>query len=107
MTLWKINCMENKFPGMWHRWYREQCVAVGWHSEWGFKLNGELDGKQRHRQGWMRARKILSRIAIGDYVIVALQGNRVGRLGRVTEIRFNDNQWDPLVPRSNRLPDGE
>jgi len=21
MTLWKINCMEDRFPGMWQRWY--------------------------------------------------------------------------------------
>ena len=23
MTLWKINCMEDSFPGMWQRWYRK------------------------------------------------------------------------------------
>lgn len=99
--------MENKFPGMWHRWYRHQCVAVGWHSKWGYKLNGKLDGKLRHRGGWQKARKMLSRIKVGHYVIVALQGNRVGRLGQVTDICVEDGQWEPLVPRSKRLRDGE
>src|SRR6266702_2400544 len=38
MTLWKINCMEPSYPGMWQRWFKHQCVAVGWYSGWGFTL---------------------------------------------------------------------
>lgn len=99
--------MENRFPGMWHRWYRHQCVAVGWHSEWGFKLNGKLDRQLGGRNGWLKTRKMLSRIKVGDYVIVALQGHRVGRLGQVTGLEFDDGKWEPLVPKSKLHPDGD
>ncbi len=102
MTLWKVNCMEGRYPGMWHRWYRHQCVAVGWHSEWGYSLTGGTDDR-----GWARARKSLQRIRIGDHVVVALQGNRVGRLGLITAMHVRDGEWDPLVPRSKHLRDGE
>jgi Endonuclease NucS len=95
MTLWKINCMENKFPGMWQRWYRNQCVAVGWRSTWGYPLTGPMP---RTDYGWSRTRNALQRIKIGDYVVVSLRGNRVGRLGRVTDRQFADTDWRPLVP---------
>ena len=29
MPLWKIHCKEDAYPGMWRRWFRNQCVAVG------------------------------------------------------------------------------
>jgi hypothetical protein len=28
MANWKINCMEDHYPGLWHTWFREQIVAV-------------------------------------------------------------------------------
>jgi len=87
---------------MWHRWYRHQCVAVGWHAKWGFKL---LGGKSD--AGWARARTALQRIQVGDDIVVALQGHRVGRIGQVTGKRVDDGQWDPLVPVSKHRPDGE
>ncbi len=102
-TLWKINCMEDQYPGMWHRRYREQCVAVGWHAKWGYAL----EGPTTKDLGWARARGALQRIAIGDQVVVALHGNRVGRIGEVTGKRVGDEQWEPLVPRTKRDPDGE
>jgi hypothetical protein len=49
----------------------------------------------------------LLQIAVGDYVIVALKNNRVGRLGKVTELHIGDDEWDPLVPRSKDSPEGE
>jgi hypothetical protein len=103
MRLWKINCMENEFPGMWQRWFLNQCVAVGWYGEWGYKLSGDTDGGQ----GWSRARKILREIAVGDNIVVALRNHRVGRLGEVTSKTVSDNDWRPLVPPSTQLPDGE
>jgi hypothetical protein len=39
MTLWKVTCMEHRFPGMWQRWYKHQCVAVGWPPGLGYRLN--------------------------------------------------------------------
>jgi hypothetical protein len=104
MRLWKVNCMENRFPGMWQRWFRNQCVAVGWHSGWGHHLVGKTKGGQR---GWIRARKVLQEIEIGDCVVVALRNNRIGRLGIVTGKAVADSEWDPLVPKGPGLPDGE
>jgi hypothetical protein len=46
-------------------------------------------------------------MTVGDYVVAALKGNRIGRLGQVTAFRFNDNEWDPLVPKSKELPRGQ
>ncbi len=102
MTLWKVNCLEHRYPGMWHRWYRHQCVAVGWYAGWGYKLEGQTDSS-----GWSRARSALQRIKVGDHVVVALRGNRVGRIGQVTDTRIDDEQWEPLVPPTKQDPDGE
>jgi hypothetical protein len=46
-------------------------------------------------------------MAVGDYLVAALKGNRVGRLGQVTALAVNDNEWDPLVPKSKDLPVGQ
>jgi len=27
MKLWKVYCLENRFPGLWRRLYRHQCVS--------------------------------------------------------------------------------
>ncbi len=94
--------MENKYPGMWQRWFRNQCVAVGWHSGWGFTLSGPSDDA-----GWRRARVALQRMEIGDYVVASLQGHRVGRLGQITNKAVEDTDWNPLVPISADEPDGE
>ena len=104
--LWKINCMENSFPGMWQRWYRNQCVAVGWHADWGYPLSGLITAKTEGA-GWSRARSGLKKIKVDDYIIVSLNGHRVGRLGEVTKKAIEDHEWDPLVPRTKDLPDGE
>jgi hypothetical protein len=37
--------MEDRYPGMWQRWYRHQCVAVGWYSKWGYRLAGKSNGE--------------------------------------------------------------
>lgn len=103
MAFWKINCMEGKYPGMWQRWFIHQCVAVGWCSGWGFKLSGDTEGGR----GWTLARNILNRIEIGDYIVVALSGHRVGRLGEVTGKVVGDDTWNPLVPPDPTEPDGE
>ena len=79
MRLWKINCMEDSFPGMWQRWFRNQCVAIGWHGEWGFPLRGQITARD-YAQAWSRARSSLQRIEVGHHIIVSLKGNRVGRL---------------------------
>ncbi len=102
-TLWKITCKEDTYPGMWQRWFKNQCVAVGWASHWGYKLNGATEGGK----GWSTARNAIKAIEIGDYVVVALRGHRVGRIGQVTGKAIGDDEWNPLVPASPDLPDGE
>ena len=102
-TLWKIACKEDVYPGMWQRWFKNQCAAVGWAGKWGFKLNGPTEGGR----GWSVARNALNEIAPGDLVVVALQEHRIGRIGEVTGKAIGDDQWEPLVPRGPQLPDGE
>jgi len=102
-TLWKVNCMENIYPGMWQRWFKNQCIAVGWASARGYRLNGDTDGGR----GWTRERRSIKEMEVGDYVIVALCGNRVGRLGQITSKAINDDDWNPLVPIGSDLPNGE
>jgi Endonuclease NucS len=97
--------MENDFPGLWQRWLKNQCVAVGWASEWGYFLNDSPKPSKR-KDGWIPVRNRLKEIKIGDYVLVSLQGNRVGRLGEVTGLAIKDADWFPLVPRSKKLPVG-
>ena len=95
--------MEDDFPGLWHQWYRHQCVAVGFAPYWGLKLHG----KTKDWGGWHRARARLLQIAVGDFVVAALKGNRIARLGHVTEIHIEDDDWDPLVPVSKENPTGQ
>jgi len=102
MKFWKINCMEDRFPGMWQRWFIHQCVGVGWFSGWGHHLEGPTDD-----YGWSRTRNALDAICPGDMIVVALHGHRVGRLGEVTGKAISDSDWAPLVPPSKEEPDGE
>lgn len=102
-TLWKIACQEDVYPGMWQRWFKNQCVAVGWAGKWGYMLNGETKGGR----GWSVARNAIKDMTIGDRVIVALHGHRIGRLGEITGKAIEDSQWDPLVPPGPKMPDGE
>ncbi len=102
MTLWKISCQEDDFPGLWLNWYTNQCVGLGWHRDWGYRL----DGRAKDR-GWARARAALQRIVPGDFIIVSLHRRRLGRLGEVIRLATGDNDWNPLVPPSKSLPQGE
>ena len=101
--LWKVTCKEDIYPGMWQRWYKNQCVAVGWASAWGFKLNGETEGGK----GWSTARNAIKEMQSGDFVVVSLRGHRVGRLGQITGKEIHDHEWNPLVPIGPEMPEGE
>lgn len=102
-NLWKVNCMERRFPGMWQRWFKHQCVAVGWAAVWGYGLHGPPGGDR----SWSQTRNRIKEIRVGDHVVVALSGNRVGRIGEVTGKAIEDGDWNPLVPPGPALPDGE
>jgi len=88
---------------MWQRWFKNQCVAVGWAAKWGYRHSGDSIGGA----GWSRARNALNKMSMGDPVVVALRGHRVGRLGTITGKAIDDDSWDPLVPPGPGLEDGE
>jgi hypothetical protein len=46
-------------------------------------------------------------MAKGDYVVAALKGNRVARVGEVTGFAVDGNEWAPLVPKSKDLRFGQ
>ena len=58
-------------------------------------------------RGWSRARNALHEIENGDWIVVALRGNRVGRLVQVTGKAVEDKLWSPLVPPSREDQLGE
>jgi hypothetical protein len=103
-TFWKIVCREDKYPGMWQRWFKNQCVAVGWPKERGYKINGKSEGSNK---GWSAARNAIKEMAIGDLILVTLKGHRIGRLGEIVRKRIEDDEWDPLVPRTRQMPYGD
>lgn len=94
--------MEDKYPGLWQRWFRHQCVAVGWPPGRGYTLEGNAK-----KRSWAVGRKALKRIENDDWILVQLRGHRVGRVGQVVSKKIKDNEWNPLVPRTRTLPNGE
>ena len=102
--LWKITCMEDDWPGLWHRWIRHQCVTVGYSPTWGYKLVG---GKTKGERDWIKARNALADIEIGDVIVAALPGRRIGRLGEVIRKEIDEDRWNPIVPPSHDNADGE
>jgi hypothetical protein len=104
---WKFFCEEHRYPGLWHTWFKNQVVAVGWSALWGFKLTGG-----RSEPGWSRARKQLAEMSPGDWVVVQLMHSRIGRVGRIVELQVEDDRWQPTVKpvsggRSRVERDGE
>jgi hypothetical protein len=89
---WKINCMEDEYPGLWHTWFREQIVAVGWPpDDYGLRTSTKV-------RAWSDARRHLIQIAPGDKVVVQLKNWRVGRIGTVLNKQIEDIEWSPTVP---------
>lgn len=93
MANWKINCMEDDYPGLWHTWFRQQIVAVGWPPpQFGLHTpNAAHD--------WSLARRYLLQVSAGDKVIVQLRSWRVGRIGMVLGKQIEDAEWSPSVPK--------
>lgn len=102
MNLWKVTCMEDYFPGMWQRWFKHQCVAVGWPPQSGCSLEGPTEDR-----GWSQARNAIKQIEPGDFVVVTLRGRRIGRIGQVTGKAITNDEWHPLVPPGPDMTDGE
>jgi hypothetical protein len=99
---WKICCGEKEVPGLWPRWFKNQCVAVGWRIKPGYTLEGPTKS-----QGWARARKALKKIEPGDMILVQLKDNRVGRVGEVVRKEIGENKWNPLIPPSEDHSHGQ
>jgi hypothetical protein len=92
MANWKINCMEDEYPGLWHSWFTEQIFAVGWPPpEYGLRTPTD-------DSAWSTARKYLLQVNPGDKVIVQLKNWRVGRVGTVLSKQIEDKEWNPTVP---------
>jgi hypothetical protein len=96
-SYWIVICPEpNVRGGVWKRWYREQCVAVGWYPPiWSFEGQGE------NTQGWQIARNRLNEIKPGDKVIPFLLKWRIGPVGTVKEVKVADVDWNPTVEKGN------
>ncbi|MGD0651277.1 MAG: hypothetical protein ABSA97_09090 [Verrucomicrobiia bacterium] len=102
MTYWKVYCMEDHWPGLWRRCFQHQAASVGWAADWGY----HMEGKSKELS-WSRARNALKAMKVGDKIVVQLKHNRIGRIGEVTGLEVQDDQWNPLVPRSKKEPLGE
>lgn len=99
---WKAYCDEVKHPGLWKRWYLNQCVAVGWPPP-RYSYRDDRDGGLR----WRRVKNCLGRMQPGDLVVVHLRGHCIGRIGVVVAKRVEDSEWEPLVPPTDERPHGE
>lgn len=92
MANWKINCMEDEYPGLWHTWFREQIVAIGWPpDDYGLRAATNV-------RAWSNARRYLIQINANDKVIVQLKNWRIGRIGTVLSKQIEDGEWNPSVP---------
>jgi hypothetical protein len=101
MNYWKVFCEETENPGLWPRWFRNQCVAVGWNPKKGWRMEGKA-----RKQDWAMARNCLTRVQPGDMILVQLKNSRVGRIGEVVRKEVRDKQWHPTVPPSKKNPYG-
>src|SRR5580693_3157093 len=101
MNYWKVFCQESRFPGLWPRWFKDQCAAVGWNPRSGYTM----EGKSR-AQDWTMARNCLNRVRSGDMVLVQLKDNRVARVGEVVPKEVDDDQWNPTTHRTREYPLG-
>jgi hypothetical protein len=103
---WIVICPETYIPGgVWARWYRENCVAVGWPPpKWSFDSSN--DGRAKATPfftGWKYARTRLEKIRDGDKVIPFLLQWRVGPVGTVRHVKVTDAEWNPTVEGNNGL----
>lgn len=102
MNHWKVFCDEERWPGLWPRWFDAQCVAVGWPPQ-----TFQFDKRAVGDAAWSRTRNYLEKVRPGDRIAVHLSKNRLGRLGEVLKVAVLDGEWDPLVPPSEDPPYGE
>ena len=102
--LWKITCEEHRYPGLWQRWFRSQSVALGWAPVDGY----HIDGSGVKSLGWTIARNAMARIKPAGRPHLC-NSSEAGspKLGTVTDLAVQDDEWNPLIPptRTNRSGD--
>jgi len=101
VSYWKVNCMEDDYPGLWQTWFLQQTVAIGWPTP-HFSLEGPTPDRS-----WAAARAAASQVRVGDRIVVQLSNSRVGRIGTVTQVKIEDAHWNPTVPVDKKNPEGE
>lgn len=108
-SFWRVHCHIGHHPGQWHRWYREQCCAFGWPPvHWNGRKNpGGFTADDPGERDFATAVRHSRRMRPGDWIVATLTGNRVGRLGRVFDVKVDDQDWNPVVVPNRRHPIGE
>jgi hypothetical protein len=102
-NIWRVMCQTRHHPGQWQSWYREQCCAVGWPPpEFNYDKSTTTGGS-----AWSAARNALHEMKAGDPIVAVLPDGRIGRVGEIVRLEVADAEWNPIVPRSSSLPNGE
>ncbi len=92
---WIVTCPENHITcqlELWRIWQRENCVAIGWPPENGYRLEQPHHGWPEEVRSWVR------QVQPGDTVIPFLMRHRLGIPGDVVRTAITDAQWQPTVP---------
>jgi len=108
-VLWKITCMEDEWPGLWRLWLKHQCATIGYppYERRGFHFQGGKRTDKSRSGDWVRATSAFQKIKVSDFILAALPGRRIGRLGQVTSLNVDDGQWEPLVDPTLDEPEGQ
>ena len=94
---WIVICPEPDVRGgIWKKWYRENCVAIGW-----YPPTYSFDGAGETTPGWSFVRNRLREMRPGDKVIPFLLKWRIGPVGTIRELKVTDADWNPTVEKGN------
>lgn len=93
---WIVICPERYARrGIWHVWYRDKCVAIGWPPS-KYHPEGDTDVS-----GWRWARDCMRKMQPGELVIPYLQQWRVGPVGVIKKVHLADEDWNPTVAKGD------
>jgi hypothetical protein len=53
------------------------------------------------------ARNALKKMQAGDWILATLPESHVGRLGTIVKLEVGDDHWNPIVPPSQKIPEGQ
>ncbi|GJL58114.1 MAG: hypothetical protein NPIRA03_09710 [Nitrospirales bacterium] len=96
MRYWLVTCPEEDVQGgVWLKWYKEKCVAIGWPPNRN-KLEGDAA-----KSSWAKARNRLKEMKPDDKVIPFLRKWRIGPIGKIVKVKASDTDWLPTVEKGN------